>query len=113
MSENSGGDLLRDLGEEGSESSEVETGGELEREVKVLGLDVDVEEGVEDNVRVRCVRVNLEKVDVWRNGDEVKALTPEESEVLQKLREVVRSGEKVEVPSMKCVERRKVMTEVG
>ena len=42
----------------------------------------------------------------------MRALTVEESEVLEKLREVVRSDEVLVVPSLKSVDRKKVMVEV-
>ena len=58
------------------------------------------------------VRVTLERIDIWKNGEVSRALTVEEKKVLKELREVVGNGETVEVPSLKSVDRRKVMVEV-
>ena len=55
--------------------------------------------------------MHVERVDVWKNEEEVRGLTGEESEVLERLREVVRSNEVFEVPSLKSVDR-KVILEV-
>ena len=53
-----------------------------------------------------------DRVDVWKRGDEVRELTVEEKEILDKLREVFNSENTREVPSMKSVDRRKVKAEV-
>ena len=49
------------------------------------------------------LRVNIQRVDVWRRGEEVRTLTTDEREMLESLREAVRSGEVFQVPSLKCV----------
>ena len=57
-------------------------------------------------------RVENERVDLWKNGGEVRALTRVEKDVLQKMREVFVSEEVVELPNLKALDRRKVMVEV-
>ena len=66
-----------------------------------------LEEGVQGDPVVR-----LDRVDVWKSGDLVRALTKEETDVLARLREVFHSDKTIEVPSMKSVDRRKVKAEV-
>ena len=99
---------VEDVKESESELSEVHSDGEegmgMGDEEQLVGRRVEV--------RTEGVRVNVKRVDVWKKGEEVRALTGEESEVLERLREVVRSDEIFEVPSMKSVDRKKVMSEV-
>ena len=54
--------------------------------------------------------MQVERLDVWKSGDEVRALTAEKREVLERMREVVRSEEVLEVPSLKSVERGERLT---
>ena len=49
---------------------------------------------------------------MWRRGKEERASTANEREVLERIRNAVRSGEVLEVPSVKYMEWRKFMLEV-
>ncbi len=72
-----------------------------------------VQEGVGgDRGEYAEARVGNERVDLWKNGGEVRALTGVEKDVLQKMREVFVSEEVVELPNLKALDRRKVMVEV-
>ena len=69
-------------------------------------------EGFEEEVHTREPVLRLEKVAVWKCEDEVRALTGEENEVLEKLREVFFNSESRDIPSMKGIDRRKVKVQL-
>ena len=91
---------------EGGDARVVVSGQEAETSGKVdKGQDVEVGGGL-------GVRVNVDRIDVWRKGDEVKLLDEDMKKVLARLREVYNSEEVVQVPSLKSRNREQVNREL-
>jgi len=70
-------------------------------------------EELQDDVGGRGeVDLVVTRIDVWRDGDEMRKLTAEEKAVLAKMRDVFGNGLWEEVPNLKTQDRKKVSKEV-
>ena len=58
------------------------------------------------------VEVVLEREDIWKVGNDLRALTEEEKAVLGKFKSLVINGEKLVVPSLKTIDKNKLKEKV-
>ncbi|MEM7264394.1 MAG: reverse transcriptase domain-containing protein [Pseudomonadota bacterium] len=107
--------MVREENGGGNESSDEEVDFQLEDGDQGCELQVDEgaeEEGVIADSGVANVQVRVERIDVWKMGDEVRQLTGDEQNALSLLREIFSNEVTTEVPSLKTQDGRRISQEV-
>ena len=61
-----------------------------------------------------CCRANVvvEREDVWKVGEEVRALTEEEKVMLTKFKTLIKNNDKIAIPSLKTVDKNRLKEKV-
>ena len=123
-SEINGGDVVEEEVVFETEDDVVNNREVVDAEVKLSEVDEseqsDVENVQSDDERQRLnmgelagsVNVVVEREEVWRVGKEVRVLTDEEKTALRKFKLLVSNGEKIVIPSLKTIDKRRLQKKV-